>query len=59
MPGNRTVAALMGFIVLVLVLGTGVSTYFAVRANRNANEARANLRLARHETQRRDKCSTY
>jgi serine/threonine protein kinase len=56
---NKAVALLLGTIALSLVLGTLVATYFAVRAtrgerlaDRKANEALANARLARKEAQR-------
>jgi WD40 repeat protein/serine/threonine protein kinase len=56
---NKAVALLLGAVTLALVLGTSVSTYFAVRAtrgerlaDRKADEALANARLARKEAQR-------
>ncbi len=55
---NRTVAALVGVIALALVLGTVVSSYFALRATRGerlalqkAEEAQQNARLATQATE--------
>ena len=56
---NKAVAALLGGITLALVLGTAVSTHFALRATRGewlalekAAEARENARLAMQEARR-------
>ncbi len=49
---NPLVAGLTGGIMLVLLLGTFVSSFFAVRAGQKANEALANARRANQETQR-------
>jgi len=49
---NPAVASLAAGVVLALVLGTAVASFFAVRASRNAAEARANLVLANLETKR-------
>jgi hypothetical protein len=49
---NPVVASLSAGVVLALVLGTVVASVFAVRANRNADEARFNLKLATQETAR-------
>ncbi len=49
---NPAVAGLAAAVVLALVLGTAVASAFAVRANRNATQARANLILANQETAR-------
>jgi WD40 repeat protein len=56
---NRLVAALAGGIVVAMVLGTIVATYFAFRATRGerlafekANEARAHAEQAKEQTQR-------
>ena len=46
---NPAVAALGALVVLVLLLGTGVSTYFAVQANQRAQDAEQNAELARSE----------
>ena len=49
---NRAVAGLAAGIALALLLGTVVSTFFAVRANRSAVESRANADRANDEAQR-------
>ena len=49
---NPAVASLAAGVVLALLLGTAVASFFAVRASRNADEARANLKLAEKETGR-------
>ncbi|MFI5461465.1 MAG: protein kinase [Isosphaerales bacterium] len=46
------IASLAAGVVLALVLGTAVASFFAVRASRNAAEAHANLVLANLETTR-------
>jgi tRNA A-37 threonylcarbamoyl transferase component Bud32 len=46
---NPVVAGLVAAVALLLVAGTALSSYFAVRANRKAAEAEANARLARAE----------
>ena len=46
---NPIIAVMGGVLTAVLVLGTLVSTYFALRANRNAKEAQGNARLATQE----------
>ena len=49
------IASLVAGVVLALVLGTTVASFFAVRASRNATEARANLVLANLETNARER----
>jgi eukaryotic-like serine/threonine-protein kinase len=49
---NPVVASLASGVVLALLLGTVVASFFAVRASRNATAARANLVLANRETDR-------
>ncbi len=49
---NPLVAGLTGSIMLLLVLGTLVSSYFALRAGRKAGESEANARRANQETLR-------
>jgi len=49
---SPTMAGLVGGIVLALLLGTLVSTYFAIRANRSAVESKANADRANDEAQR-------
>ncbi len=49
---NKLVASLLAAVALLLVLGTAVSAFFAARAMRSADEALANLGLARQETGR-------
>jgi WD40 repeat protein/serine/threonine protein kinase len=56
---NKPLAVLLGAITLALVLGTAISTHFALRATRGewlalqkAAEARENARLARQEARR-------
>ena len=49
---NRAVAGLAAGIALALLLGTSVSTYFALRANRKAVESEANANRANDEAQR-------
>ncbi|MFI5460387.1 MAG: protein kinase [Isosphaerales bacterium] len=49
---NPVIAVLGGVLTGVLVLGTAVSMYFAVAANRNATQAMANSRRADEETRR-------
>ena len=49
---NKALAALGAGLAAALVLGTAVSTFFAVRSGRNAEKALANLGLANQETDR-------
>ena len=49
---NPVVAGLAGAVVISLITGTVVATLFAIRADRNAATARANLALANQETGR-------
>ena len=49
---NRAVAGLAAGIALALLLGTLVSTFFALRANRKAVESEANADRANEETKR-------
>jgi WD40 repeat protein len=51
---NPAVASLMTAVAATLLLGTGVATYFAVVANRNATEAGRNAETARQESERAD-----
>ena len=49
---NKAVAGLLGVIALALILGTAVSAYFAIAANRNADKAMANAQRAYIEAKR-------
>ena len=52
------IAALGGVLTAVLVLGTLVSSYFALRANQKADEALSNARLATQQMQRANRAAT-
>jgi WD40 repeat protein len=52
---NRLAAALIGLVALVLLAGTAVSSYFAVRADRKATEAETNAQSARNEQLRSER----
>src|SRR5262249_32533242 len=51
---NPAVASLVATVALVLVLATGIASYFAIRANENAEQAKRHLRNAQKEKQTAD-----